>query len=109
MVALGGYEEDIRAVGFLVPGSHDLGSSLGFAIADVEGHWKYHLFSLDFSFLKLSNDSIILDGLCYILQFNILQLRRYEGSLALAKPWDSHLENQHSDLSKVKASSGISY
>lgn len=38
MVALGGYEEDIRAVGFLVPGSHDLGSSLGFAIADVEGH-----------------------------------------------------------------------
>lgn len=60
-------------------------------------------------FLKLSNDSIILDGLCYILQFHILQLCRYEGSLALAKPWDSHLENQHGDLSKMKASSGISF
>lgn len=37
MVALGGYEEDIKAVRFLVTGSHDLGPSLGFAIADIEG------------------------------------------------------------------------
>lgn len=37
MVALGGYEEDIGAVGFPGTGSHDLGSSLDFAIADVEG------------------------------------------------------------------------
>lgn len=50
--------------------THDLGPSLGFAIADIEEDWKYHFFSLYFSFLKFSNDGIILDGLCYILQFN---------------------------------------
>lgn len=60
-------------------------------------------------FFKLSkNHRIILHGLCYPSQFNILQLCRYEGSLVLAKPWDSHLENQYSSVSRMKASSGIS-
>lgn len=40
MAALGDYEEDIRAVGFLFTGSHNLASSLGIAIADVEGDWN---------------------------------------------------------------------
>lgn len=68
-----------------------------------------HLFSADLFFKLSKNDSIILDGLCYPFQFNILQLCRYGGSLALAKPWDSHLENQYRDVSRTKTSFGISY
>lgn len=60
-------------------------------------------------FLKPSNEIIIIDDLCHPIQFNILQLCRYEGSLVLAKLWDSHLENQRGDVSRTKGSSGISY
>lgn len=44
------YEEDITAVRFLFTGLHGLGSILDFATADVEGSWKYHLFSSGFNF-----------------------------------------------------------
>lgn len=60
-------------------------------------------------FLKLSNENIIMADLCHPFQFNTVQLCRYEGSLVLAKPWDSHLENKYSDVSRMKGSFAISY